>query len=127
MRVTLEIVAQWLFGAEVTAVAEQVGKAMEVVTERFMVNASLAMLFRFEIPVFFAPREWRALRKLNEIIGSIIRKRRSSGQPRKDLLDMLLRGRDADGNPMSAAQLRAEGVTLFLAGRQRTRIELPCA
>src|SRR5437879_10569841 len=46
MRVTLEIVAQCLFGAEVTAVAKQVGKAMEVVTERFMVNASLAMLFR---------------------------------------------------------------------------------
>src|SRR5258707_13266402 len=73
MRVTLEIVAQCLFGAEVAAVAEQVGRAMEVVTERFMVNASLAMLFRFEIPVFFAPQEWRAIRKLNEIIGSIIR------------------------------------------------------
>src|SRR6266853_2570130 len=58
MRVTLDIVSQCLFGAEVSAVAEQVGKAMEVVTERFMVNASLAMLFRFEIPVFFAPREW---------------------------------------------------------------------
>src|SRR5207245_718758 len=34
MRVTLEIVAQCLFGAEVNAVAERVGKAMEVVTER---------------------------------------------------------------------------------------------
>src|SRR5260370_27728352 len=104
MRVTLDIVAQCLFGAEVTAVAEQVGKAMEVVTERFMVNASLAMLFRFEIPVFFAPREWRAIRKLNEIIGNLIRKRRSSGQPRKDPFAMLLRVRDADGNPLNDAQ-----------------------
>src|SRR5260370_23781709 len=107
MRVTLEIVAQCLFGAEVTAVAEQVGKAMEVVTERFMVNASLAMLFRLEIPVFLAPREWRAIRKLNEIIGSIIRKRRSSGQPREDLLNMLLQGPDADGNPLSGPQIAA--------------------
>src|SRR6266852_8824349 len=127
MRVTLEIVAQCLFGAEVTAVAEQVGKAMEVVTERFMVNASLAMLFRFEIPVVFAPREWRAIRKLNEIIGSIIRKRRSSGQPREDLLDMLLQVRDADGNPMSDAQLRDEVMTLFLAGHETTAIALSWA
>ena len=127
MRVTLEIVAQCLFGAEVTAVAKQVGKAMEVVTERFMVNASLAMLFRFEIPVFFAPQEWRAIRKLNEIIGSIIRKRRSSGQPREDLLDLLLRVRDADGNPMSDAQLRDEVMTLFLAGHETTAIALSWA
>jgi cytochrome P450 len=127
MRVTLEIVAQCLFGAEVTAVAEQVGKAMEVVTERFMVNASLAMLFRFKIPVFFAHREWRAIRKLNEIIGSIIRKRRSSNQPREDLLDMLLRVRDADGNPMSDAQLRDEVMTLFLAGHETTAIALSWA
>jgi len=127
MRVTLEIVAQCLFGAEVAAVAEQVGKAMEVVTERFMVNASLAMLFRFEIPVFFAPREWRAIRQLNEIIGSIIRKRRSSGQPREDLLDMLLRVRDADGSPMSDAQLRDEVMTLFLAGHETTAIALSWA
>src|SRR5260370_24113043 len=127
MRVTLEIVAQCLFGAEVTAVAEQGGKAMEVGTERFMVNASLAMLFRFEIPVFFAPREWGAIRKLNEIIGSIIRKRRSSNQPREDLLDMLLQVRDADGNPMSDAQLRDEVVTLFLAGHETTAIALSWA
>jgi len=127
MRVTLEIVAQCLFGAEVAAVAEQVGRAMEVVTERFMVNASLAMLFRFEIPVFFAPREWRAIRKLNEIIGSIIRKRRSSGQPREDLLDMLLQVHDADGNPMSDAQLRDEVMTLFLAGHETTAIALSWA
>src|SRR5882762_5085159 len=127
MRMTLEIVAQCLFGAEVTAVAEQVGKAMEVVTERFMVNASLAMLFRFEIPVFFAPREWGAIRKLNEIIGSIIRKRRSSNQPREDLLDMLLQVRDADGNPMSDAQLRDEVMTLVLAGHETTAIALSWA
>ncbi len=127
MRVTLEIVAQCLFGAEVTAVAERVGKAMEVVTERFIINASLAVMFPFDIPVRFARREWRAIRELNEIIGSIIRKRRSSDQPREDLLDMLLRVRDADGNPMSDAQLRDEVMTLFLAGHETTAIALSWA
>jgi len=127
MRVTLEIVAQCLFGVEVTDAAERVGKAMEVVTERFIINASLAMVFRFDIPVLFAPREWRAIRELNEIIGSIIRERRSSNQPREDLLDMLLRARDADGNAMSDAQLRDEVMTLFLAGHETTAIALSWA
>jgi cytochrome P450 len=127
MRATLEIVAQCLFGAEVTDAAERVGKAMEVVTERFLVNASLALLFSFEIPVFFAPREWRAIRELNGIIGNIIRERRSSNQPREDLLEMLLRVRDADGNPMSDAQLRDELMTLFLAGHETTAIALSWA
>jgi cytochrome P450 len=127
MRVTLEIVAQCLYGAEVTDAAERVGKAMEVVMGRFIVNASLAMLFRFDIPVLFARREWRAIRELNEIIGSIIQERRSSNQPREDLLDMLLRARDADGNPMSDAQLRDEVMTLFLAGHETTAIALSWA
>jgi cytochrome P450 len=127
MRVTLEIVGQCLYGAEVTDAAERVGHAMEVVTGRFIINASLAMLFRFDIPVRFAFREWRAIRELNGIIGSIIRERRSSGQPREDLLDMLLRARDADGNPMSDVQLRDEVMTLFLAGHETTAIALSWA
>ena len=127
MRVTLEIVARCLFGAEVTDAAERVGKAMEVVTERFVSNASLAMLFPFDIPLLFVPQERRAIRELNEIIGSIIRKRRSSNEPREDLLDMLLRVRDADGNPMSDAQLRDEVMTLFLAGHETTAIALSWA
>jgi len=127
MRVTLKIVAQCLFGAEVTDAAERVGKAMEVVTGKFIVNASLALLFRFDIPVLFAHREWRAIRELNEIIGGIIQKRRSSNHPREDLLDMLLRARDADGSPMSDAQLRDEAMTLFLAGHETTAIALSWA
>src|SRR5260370_33454161 len=100
MRVTLEIVAQCLFGAEVADAAERVGKAMEVVTERFIANASLAMLFRFDIPVFLARREWRAIPEFNDIIWGVIRKRSASDQPREELLDRLLLARDARGNPM---------------------------
>lgn len=127
MRVTLEIVARCLYGAEVSDAAERVGKAMEVVTEKFVSNASQALLFPFDIPVFFARRESRAIDELNKIIGSIVRERRSSNQPRKDLLDMLLCARDADGNPMSDEQLRDEVMTLFLAGHETTAIALSWA
>jgi cytochrome P450 len=127
MRVTLEIVGQCLYGAEVSGAAERVGKAMEVVTDRFVTNASQALIFPFDIPVMFARQEWRAIRELNEIIGNIIRKRRSSEEQRDDLLDMLLRVRDAEGKPMSDAQLRDEVMTLFLAGHETTAIALSWA
>jgi len=127
MRVTLEIVAQCLFGAEVSSDAERVGQAMEVVTEKFVTNASLALLFSFDIPLVFSRREGRAIRHLNEIIGGIIRERRASDQHREDLLDMLLRARDADGKPMSDMQLRDEVMTLFLAGHETTAIALSWA
>jgi len=127
MRVTLEIVGQCLYGAEVSGAAERVGKAMEVVMHRFVTNASLALLFPFDIPLTFARQEARAIRNLNEIIGGIIQERRTSNQQREDLLDMLLRVRDADGKPMSDVQLRDEVMTLFLAGHETTAIALSWA
>ena len=127
MRVTLEIVGQCLFGAEVSGEAERVGEAMEVVLKRFMANASLALLFSFDIPVVFARQEQRAIQQLNQIIGGIIQERRTSDQRREDLLDMLLRARDTDGKPMSDAQLRDEVMTLFLAGHETTAIALSWA
>ena len=68
MAVTLEIVSQCLFGAEVTGVAERVGKAMQVVTDRFIADASLALLLPFDLPAFLAPARRRAISDLNEII-----------------------------------------------------------
>ncbi|OLC94971.1 MAG: hypothetical protein AUH86_13170 [Acidobacteria bacterium 13_1_40CM_4_58_4] len=127
MCVTLQIVAQCLYGAEVSGSAERVGQAMEVVMQRFVINASLALLFFLDMPVFLARREQRAIRDLDKIIGGIIRKRRSSNQPREDLLDMLLRARDTDGHPMSDTQLRDEVMTLFLAGHETTAIALSWA
>jgi cytochrome P450 len=127
MRVTLEIVAQCLFGAEVSDAAERVGKAMDVVMNRFIINASQSFLFPFDIPLFLVPKERRAIVELNEIIGGIIRQRRALNQPREDLLDMLLRARDADGQPMSDMQLRDEVMTLFLAGHETTAIALSWA
>lgn len=124
MAMTLEIVAQCLFGTEVLGVADRVGKAMEVVTERFMVDAGQALLLPFDLPGFLAPARNRVINDLNKIINGIIRERRHSKQPRADLLGTLLDVRDADGQPMSDAQLRDEVMTLFLAGHETTAIAL---
>jgi cytochrome P450 len=124
MAVTLEIVAQCLCGAEVAGVTDRVGKAMEVITDRFMTDASQALLLPFDLPDFLAPARRDAISDLNQIINGIISERRASHQPREDLLDTLLHARDAEGHPMSDAQLRDEVMTLFLAGHETTAIAL---
>src|SRR5215467_14016468 len=96
MAVTLQIVAQCLFGAEVAGVAEQVGKAMQVVTDRFLIDAGRALLLPFDLPDFLAPARHRAISDLNKIIQGILRERRNSNQAHGDLLDSLLRVRGAD-------------------------------
>jgi cytochrome P450 len=127
MRLTLEIVAQCLYGAEVAEVAERVAQALDVAAESFLAAASQALIFPFDVPDFFTPRLRRAIRELNNVINGIIRARRASNQPRGDLLDTLLRARDAEGNPMSDAQLRDEMMTLFVAGHETTALALSWA
>jgi cytochrome P450 len=124
MAMALEIVAQCLCGAEVSGVTDRVGKAMEVITDRFMTDASQALLLPFDLPDFLAPARRDAISDLNQIIDGIIRERRASHQPRGDLLDTLLHSYDAEGHPMSDEQLRDEVMTLFLAGHETTAIAL---
>ena len=124
MALTLQIVAECLFGAEVASVAERVGNAMQVVTDRFVVDASQALLLPFDIPDFLAPARRRAIRDLNAIIEGIIQERRASHQRHGDLLGTLLQVRDSSGQPMSDQQLRDEVMTLFLAGHETTAIAL---
>jgi cytochrome P450 len=127
MRLTLEIVAQCLYSADVSGSADRVGHALEVVTSGFGKAAGRALLLPFYIPDPMAWRERRAIRELNQIIDGIIQQRRTSGRPHRDLLDTLLQARDADGEPMSDAQLRDEVMTLFLAGHETTALALSWA
>lgn len=124
MRLTLEIVAQCLYGAEVAEVAERVAQALDIAAQTFLAAASQALIFPFDVPDLFTPRLRRAIRELNNVINSMIRARRASNQPRGDLLDTLLRARDAEGKPMSDAQLRDEMMTLFVAGHETTALVL---
>ncbi|GAC1539809.1 MAG: cytochrome P450 [Polyangiales bacterium] len=128
MRLTLEIVAKTLFGADVAAVADEVGEALHDVLEHFT-DAKyhfLPLLRRLPTP---AMRRFPAARaRLDEVIFGFVRARRAAGDaeeaPTSDLLSMLLHARDADGTRMSDDQLRDEVMTLFLAGHETTAIAL---
>jgi cytochrome P450 len=63
----------------------------------------------------------QAARRLDQIILTMIAKRRRSGKDRGDLLSMLLHAQDEEsGRRMTDDQLCDEAMTLFMAGHETT-------
>jgi len=124
MKLTLGIVAETLFGAEVENRADTVAYALDIALRRFVDQLSpLRALDRLPLPRNVRFR--RAVRLLDSIIYDMIESRRSAGAAgRGDLLSILLGAQDEEGGGMTDQQLRDEVVTLFLAGHETTAIAL---
>ena len=125
-RITMEVVAEVLFGTGVTSrEVETVREAMEVIGT-YLANSPEAVL---KLPAWFpTPRNYavnRGIGEIDSIVYRFIEQRRSSTHDdRDDLLHALLAATDDDGLGMSDAQLRDEVVTLFLAGHETTALAL---
>ncbi|MGE0791240.1 MAG: cytochrome P450 [Sandaracinaceae bacterium] len=123
-RVTLEVVAEVLFGAGVTEHQVNTVRDAMVVANEFYANSPEAV---FMVPEWVpTPRNRRltaAVRSIDDVLFQIIQKRRR-GEPREDLLGLLLGARDDSGASMSDQQLRDEAITLFLAGHETTALAL---
>jgi cytochrome P450 len=125
MHLTLAIVAETLFGANVGDQAEAVGAALESVLA--VVSDPLELFFPIlkRLPTPTRRRFARGVVELDAIVYGIIERRRASGAGEtNDLLSMLLHARDEDGSRMSDRQLRDECMTLFLAGHETTALNL---
>ncbi|MDQ3855212.1 MAG: cytochrome P450 [Chloroflexota bacterium] len=122
MRLTLGIVAQTLFSADVESEADDVGAALTTILNYFnlMMLPFGDELLRLPIPA--AKRLRNARDVLNRTIYAMIEERRRSGEDTGDLLSMQLLARDAeaDGGRMTDQQVRDEALTLFLAGHETT-------
>src|SRR5207249_4756889 len=122
MHLTLAIVGRTLFDTETEAEAEQVREALSETMKGF----TRAMLpfaeFLDRLPLRRNRHYLRARNVLDSIIYRIIDERRRSGEDRGDLLSMLLRAQDeeGDGARMTDLQLRDEAITIFLAGHETT-------
>lgn len=121
MRLTLDVVAETLFGTNVGGAAHRISEALDVLMERFQGLASIVPLW---VPTPGNLRAGRALRNLNEVVYGIIRERRRAASDRGDLLSMLLAATTDEGGSMSDQQLRDEVVTLLLAGHETTALTL---
>ncbi|MFL6375236.1 MAG: cytochrome P450 [Pyrinomonadaceae bacterium] len=121
MRLTLQIVAKTLFGADVTDEADRVGHAMTTLVEMFNYLLLPFSEFLEKLPLPHSIRLKRARRTLDEIVYGFIDERRRTGEDRGDLLSMLLNARDEeDGSAMTDEEVRDEVLTLFLAGHETT-------
>jgi len=121
MKLTLEIVAKTLFDAEIGGESADAAAAMETLARGFIVRTSRLISLPFWLPTPLNIRLGRAVRRLNQIILSIIAERRKTDEDRGDLLSMLLHAQDEDsGRRMSDQLLRDEVMTLFMAGHETT-------
>ena len=121
LRLTLEIVAETLFGANLQS------KASDIVTVLTETMKSLSTRLPFasvleKLP-FPSVRKVEACRaKLDEIVYGLVNERRLSADKHTDLLSLLLLAqREADNDAqMTDEQVRDEVVTILLAGQLTT-------
>ena len=120
MRLTLAIVGRTLFGVDIDSRADVVGVAVTDVLRSFWISL-LPLSDLLEHLPFGPPRRARAARaRLDKVIYDLIAERRRSGEPRADLLSILLRARDEERVGLSDRQVRDEAMTLLLAGHETT-------
>jgi cytochrome P450 len=123
-RLTLAIVSDTLFGAEVGTDSDtaRVQQAITDVMEMFdLVMVPFAdWLVHLPLPRMRRFRE--AQETLDRTVYGIISARRKSGEDHGDLLSLLLHAQDPEGagGGMTDRQLRDEVITLFLAGHETT-------
>jgi cytochrome P450 len=130
MAVTLNIVAETLFGADVSGQAGRIGGIISGLMEEFGRILGLAAMFQPPawVPTSANRRLRAASRELDSVILGIIEARRKTPDAAADdLLSLLVRARDEDGGGMTDAQVRDEAVTLFLAGHETTALALTYA
>jgi len=120
MALTLRIVAEALFGADVGPVANEVGEALGVALHVTNQRVKRPYDLPSWLPTAGNLRFRRAMRVLDGVVATLIQKRRQ-GETRDDLLSMLIEARDPEtGEGMSDSQLRDEVMSLFLAGHETT-------
>jgi cytochrome P450 len=142
MRLTLQIVAECLFGADVSSHAGPIGEALQVVMENFSDYARMAMVLPRWLALPRTSKMGQAVRRLDAALYSMIRERRAAGGGKPstsrtanagadfaadretDLLGLLLQTQDESGGAMDDRQVRDEAMTLFLAGHETTALAL---
>jgi cytochrome P450 len=125
MGLTLRIVGDALFGANMAQTTAVVGQAFDVL------SAQVVNRFRtFNVlPPILPTRSDRAFRAaiktLRGVVQGLITERRKSGEDRGDLLSMFMLARDEEtGAQMDDTQLVDEAVTMMVAGHETTATTL---
>ncbi len=115
-RLTMGIVANALFGSDVSARTDELSVALEASMDRYASRRGVARLVPEWVPLPVNRRYHAGIDRIDAIVAEMIRNRRASSEHHTDLLSMLLHARDEDGAQMNDQQLRDEAITLFVGG-----------
>jgi cytochrome P450 len=124
--ITLEVIMRAVFGIDDAARLREVRPLVGRLVRMTMGPGAAMLPFvgRFGGRTRWVPwaRFQRAVESVDTVLLAEIRRRRADEHAgdREDVLSMLLRARDEDGQGMSDAELRDELVTLLLAGHETT-------
>jgi cytochrome P450 len=125
MRLTLEIAARALFGAELHGEVDELQHAVLTALTIFdrHRNPFAELLNRLPLPA--TVRVWRARRRIEQTVQRFIRERRQAGAGPLDILSLLLAAREEEtGLDLSDRQVQDEIVTLLLTGHETTAVAL---
>lgn len=121
MEVTLEIVAQALFGVDIGDHIHAIGAGLEEFMEA---SESLSnFVLPEQIPTPSRRRIRNARERLDAVVYDLIEDRRAN-PGEQNVISMLLEAEDENGNELSTEQIRDEVVTLLLAGHETTALSL---
>jgi cytochrome P450 len=120
MRLTLCIVGQALFSVDLSLETSTVGPAVTTLV-KLLGDYIYAPFPPLSIPTSRNRRMLAALREIDQVVESIIARRRQQNVDTGDLLSMLLLARDEEtGQGMSDRQVRDEVMTMLIAGHETT-------
>lgn len=121
MQLTMKIVAQTLFGADISRQNRELVHALDSLMNDFgFFDATPLGQLASKLPVRrnFRRRAW--LHTLDTAIYSFIRQGQNEAQPNDTLLSMLLAAHLLEETELSLARIRDEVMTLFIAGHETT-------
>ena len=124
-RLTLDVISQTLFSADVAKDAMRIKEALDVTTKYVFERVKNPIMAPLSWPTKKNRRFRRALSELDRVVYRIIERRGKGGVGEPDLLDMLLAARDPETDErMDSVQLRDEVATIFFAGHETTAAAL---
>ncbi|MDV2886995.1 cytochrome P450 [Alkalihalophilus pseudofirmus] len=121
MNIALGIITKTMFGMEVGQGADVIEQPMEAVMKLGIKRMRSLSPLPLWVPTQANRQLKKAVKELDDVLFSIISKRRLEDNQSEDLLGMLMKARDEEnGAVMSDQQLRDELMTIFLAGHETT-------
>ncbi|MGH9431978.1 MAG: cytochrome P450 [Terriglobia bacterium] len=120
---TMEIIAQVLFGDDLSTDTREAGDALRIFFDQFDDRFGLYVIPDW-LPTPGNLRYRNAIRRLDQIIGRVIHERGAKSFDNGDILSSLLRVQDEDGSQMTETQVRDEVMTLFFTGHETTALAL---